>query len=77
MNGWTCPRDVITVVGEEIIEAPTPWRSRNFEIFAYRELLMDYFERDPDMVWSAAPFPALRDELFRAGYARTASGRAR
>ena len=76
MNGWTCPRDVITVVGEEIIEAPTPWRSRNFEIFAYRELLMDYFERDPDMVWSAAPFPALRDELFRAGYARTASERA-
>ena len=32
MNGWTCPRDVITVVGNEIIEAPTPWRTRNFEV---------------------------------------------
>ena len=37
---------------------------------------MDYFQRDPEMVWSAAPFPALRDELFRAGYERTAAERA-
>ena len=35
MNGWTCPRDVITVVGNEIIEAPTPWRTRNFEVEQY------------------------------------------
>lgn len=76
MNGWTCPRDVITVVGPEVIEAPTPWRSRNFEIMAYRSLLSEYFARDPAMLWTAAPFPALRDELFRQGYAATAGERA-
>jgi len=75
-NGWSCPRDVITVVGSEVIEAPTPWRSRNFEITAYRDVLMEYFIRDPDMLWTSAPFPALRDELFRDAYAETAARRA-
>ena len=32
MNGWTCPRDVLTVVGNEVIEAATPWRTRNYEV---------------------------------------------
>ena len=41
-NGATCPRDIITVIGNEIIEAPTPWRSRNFEFGAYRDLLVKY-----------------------------------
>ena len=36
---------MITVVGNEVIEAATPWRSRNFEITAYRDLLMEYFQR--------------------------------
>jgi len=76
MNGWTCPRDVITVVGNEIIEAPTPWRTRNFEISAYRDLLMDYYRRDPNMLWSPAPFPMLEDKLFREGYASTGAKRA-
>ena len=49
MNGWSCPRDVLTVVGPEIIEAATPWRSRNFEVHAYRDILMDYFTSDPQM----------------------------
>lgn len=75
-NGATCPRDIITVVGNEVIEAATPWRSRNFEVTAYRDLLMEYFQRDPKMIWSAAPFPALKDELFREGYEHTADQRA-
>ena len=76
MNGWNCPRDVITVVGNEIIEAATPWRSRNFEITAYRDLLMQYHRDDPDMLWTSAPFPALRDELFRKEYAEQGDIRA-
>eukprot|EP00656_Telonema_subtile_P053634 TRINITY_DN781_c0_g1_i11.p1 TRINITY_DN781_c0_g1~~TRINITY_DN781_c0_g1_i11.p1 ORF type:complete len:249 (-),score=35.42 TRINITY_DN781_c0_g1_i11:658-1404(-) len=75
-NGASCPRDVITVVGNELIEAATPWRSRNFEIFQYRELLMEYYRRDPEMIWSAVPFPSLRDATFREGYEHTAGQRA-
>lgn len=75
-NGATCPRDIITVVGNELIEAATPWRSRNFEITAYRELIMEYFRKDSNMIWTPAPFPSLRDELFREGYEETSADRA-
>eukprot|EP00940_MAST-03C_sp_MAST-3C-sp2_P000743 g743.t1 len=75
-NGATCPRDIITVIGNAIIEAPTPWRSRNFEFAAYRSLLMFYFQNDPEMQWCPAPFPALKDEIFRDGYAETHAQRA-
>ena len=37
-----CPRDGLLVVGEEIIETPMAWRSRYFEVDAYRPLLKDY-----------------------------------
>src|SRR5690606_4769911 len=34
-RGQTVPRDVIIVIGDEIIEAPMSWRSRYFESYAY------------------------------------------
>ena len=37
-----CPRDIILVVGDQIIETPTVIRSRAQETFSYRALLMDY-----------------------------------
>jgi glycine amidinotransferase len=33
------PRDVMLVLGDEIIEAPMAWRTRYFEIFSYRTLI--------------------------------------
>ncbi|CAH3171288.1 unnamed protein product [Porites lobata] len=39
------PRDILIVVGDEIIEAPMAWRSRFFEYRAYRPLLKEYFKR--------------------------------
>ena len=33
--------------------------SQRFQISAYRDLLMDYYRRDPNMLWSPAPFPML------------------
>jgi len=39
------PRDVLLVVGDIIIEAPMAWRSRYFEIYAYRKLLNEYFKK--------------------------------
>lgn len=38
------PRDILLVIGEEIIEAPMAWRSRFFEYRAYRSLLKEYFK---------------------------------
>jgi glycine amidinotransferase len=61
------PRDVLLVVGDEIIEAPTAWRSRYHELDAYRPLLREYFVRGAR--WTAAPRPLLKDELYVQDYA--------
>ena len=37
-------RDILMVIGNEIIEAPMAWRSRFFEYRAYRSLLKEYFK---------------------------------
>jgi glycine amidinotransferase len=56
------PRDVLLVIGDEIIECPTAWRSRYFETTAYRRLLKEYFRGGAR--WSAGPKPQLTDELY-------------
>ena len=38
------PRDILMVIGKEIIEAPMAWRSRFFEYRAYRSLLKEYLK---------------------------------
>ncbi|MEU4559446.1 amidinotransferase [Actinoplanes sp. NPDC023936] len=60
------PRDLLLVVGDTIIEAPMAWRSRYFEIDAYRGLLTDYFRRGAR--WISAPKPQLTDDIYDAGY---------
>jgi glycine amidinotransferase len=65
-----CPRDCFLVLGDEILETPSPWRSRYFEAFAYRSLFQEYFSKGAR--WTAAPRPELKDELF--DYAFTPSG---
>jgi glycine amidinotransferase len=59
------PRDVLLVVGDEIIEAPMAWRCRYFEIHAYRALIAGYFRAGAR--WTAAPRPSLREEQYAAG----------
>ena len=44
------------------------WRSRFFEYRPYRGILNDYYKRDPKMLWTCAPKPLMRDELYRADY---------
>ena len=39
------PRDILLVVGNEIIEAPMAWRSRYFEFRPYRSLIKEYFKK--------------------------------
>lgn len=56
------PRDLLLVVGDEIIECPLAWRSRHFEVHAYRPLLKEYFRRGAR--WTSAPSPQLSDALY-------------
>ena len=60
------PRDLLLVVGDQIIEAPMAWRSRYFASSAYRPLLKEYFRAGAR--WSAGPRPELRDELYVEGW---------
>ena len=62
------PRDILMVVGEEIIEAPMAWRSRFFEYRAYRPLLKEYFRLGAK--WTTAPKPLMSDELYDFNYTR-------
>ena len=60
------PRDLIMVIGNEIIEAPMAWRSRFFEYRAYRPLIKEYFHQGAK--WTTAPKPLMSDELFDYSY---------
>jgi glycine amidinotransferase len=60
------PRDGLIVIGDEIIEVPMAWRSRHFEMRAYRRLLREYFERGAR--WTAAPRPRLLDSLYEQDF---------
>ena len=57
-----CPRDVLLVVGDQIIETPNVIRSRSQETFSYRKLLMEYWNSGAK--WISAPKPMLLDSLF-------------
>jgi len=57
-----CPRDVMLVIGDQIIETPNVIRSRAQETFSYRTLLVDYLSSGAK--WYSAPKPMLLDSLF-------------
>lgn len=67
-RGFTtaCPRDCILIIGDEIIETSSPWRSRYFEMDAYRSLFKEYFAKGAK--WTAAPKPQLLDSLYDYKY---------
>ena len=61
-NSQANPRDVLIVIGNEILEAPMSWRSRYFEFFAYRNLVMEYWRQGAK--WTAAPKPMMSHRLY-------------
>jgi N-dimethylarginine dimethylaminohydrolase len=63
-----CPRDIMLVVGDQIIETPNVIRGRSQETFSYRSLMMEYFEAGAK--WFSAPRPMLLDSLFDVDMAR-------
>ncbi len=66
----TCmpPRDVLLTIGPEIIEAAMSFRCRFWEYLAYRPLLNQYFNEDPEFIWSQAPRPRLTDKSYKHNY---------
>jgi glycine amidinotransferase len=65
------PRDILLVFGDLLIECPLAWRSRYYEVNAYRNLLKDYFRQGAR--WVAAPRPELKDEFYNYDYQEPAS----
>lgn len=63
-----CPRDVLLVVGDRIIESPNVIRGRYHETFSYRKILSEYL--DDGAKWFSAPKPMLTDALFDVPRAR-------
>ena len=59
-------RDILIVIGDEIIEAPMAWRSRFFEYRAYRPLIKEYFKQGAK--WTTAPKPQMTDQLYDTQY---------
>jgi N-dimethylarginine dimethylaminohydrolase len=57
-----CPRDIMMVVGDQIIETPNVIRSRAQETYSYRTLLLEYMRSGAR--WYSAPKPMLSDSLF-------------
>lgn len=57
-----CPRDVLLAIGDTIIETPMVLRSRFLEPFAYKDLLLEYF--DSGARWLSAPKPRLLDDTY-------------
>jgi glycine amidinotransferase len=77
--GWTStglydamPRDVLLVIGEDIIECPLAWRSRHYGTAAFKPLLKEYFQNGAK--WSAAPSPELKDELYNYDWQEPSEG---
>jgi N-dimethylarginine dimethylaminohydrolase len=57
-----CPRDIMLVVGDQIIETPNVIRSRAQESFSYRTMMVEYLQSGAK--WYSAPKPMLLDSLF-------------
>jgi glycine amidinotransferase/scyllo-inosamine-4-phosphate amidinotransferase 1 len=57
-----CPRDVMLVIGNNIIETPMALRCRFFETDAYKTILVDSI--DGHSKWIAAPKPGLHDNTY-------------
>lgn len=63
------PRDLVLIIGDEIIECPLAWRSRYYEIHSYRNLFKEYFYKGAK--WISAPKPQLPDSFYDEEYSET------
>ena len=64
--GALMPRDVLLIIGDQIIESPTGWRSRYHENHAYKDLCNEYFREGAR--WVSAPRPQLSDASYKQDF---------
>lgn len=57
-----CPRDIMIAFDDMIIETPMSLRSRLFETFAYKDILVEYLKSGAK--WISAPKPRLLDSIY-------------
>lgn len=58
-----CPRDLLLVIGNKVIETPMVYRSRQFETRAYEDIKRQAMTKG--VVWISAPRPTLlEDEVY-------------
>jgi glycine amidinotransferase len=67
-HGINNPRDLFLPIGNEIQEATCCRRERWFEYLNLRPLFEQWFEEDPEFVWTSAPRPRLTDESYEENY---------
>lgn len=70
--GALMPRDVLLVIGDQIIEAPMGWRSRYHENHAYKDLCKEYFQKGAR--WVSAPRPQLSEASFKQDFVPPVEG---
>ena len=58
-----CPRDTVTVIGNNILESPMSLRSRQFETDCFRDIFIEKMEEGAN--WVSAPKPRLLDSLYQ------------
>ena len=58
-----CPRDTVTVIGNNIIESPMSLRSRQFETDCFKSIFIEKMEQGAN--WVAAPKPRLLDSIYQ------------
>jgi len=64
-TGWSnfCPRDIMLILGDVLIEVPSPMRSRIFEVHAYHDILYHFMKTGGK--WISSPRPKIKDDSFQ------------
>lgn len=58
-----CPRDTVTVIGNNIIESPMSLRSRQYETDCFKDIFIEKMEQGAN--WVSAPKPRLADSMYQ------------
>ncbi|RWS31708.1 glycine amidinotransferase-like protein [Leptotrombidium deliense] len=66
--GMACPRDMVITMGNTMLEAASPSKTRYFESNFYRDIIYKYYNADKRVHWKTAPQPSCGDSMFRYYY---------
>ena len=58
-----CPRDTVTVIGNNIIESAMSLRSRQYETDCFKDIFIEKMEQGAN--WVSAPKPRLLDSMYQ------------